>query len=610
MNNPATPPAGPIDRVVRFWFTATDPTTLGMMRIITGLVVLYVHAVYSLDFQAFFGKQSWYGQRYVDRERHEMPWMIPPAFGPEAWNEYVPAAHVPQQSHRREAFMAFVRNLPETKADRAAKFQFVTRLQKLGNVVPLIEGLTYVRDLPTDDRARAVRLDAMVTASTRTAIDKIPGYFDTLPPEGAAESRTAVRADIEAFFTILPKDTDARRYVLDHMLETSFPNFQALMVFLLELPDDAVKRQELLDYLDFWNTEARKAVWVGNTTFSIWFHITDPTEMAIAHAGVLLIILLFTLGVCTRTTSILTWLAAVSYIHRTQQVLFGMDTMMNILLLYLMVGNSGAALSVDRWWSRYRAAKRSLAATGTIDATTQAFLAKPPASVSAGFALRLTQVHFCIIYLAAGMSKLKGATWWNTNAYWDTVANPEFTLIHFEWYESLLRGLVSERAFFAAAAAGGVAFTFIMELGLPFLVWTRLRPYVIIGGVLFHFGIAIFMGLNLFGMLMMTLLLSYMPGCAIREILFGVPSTEKLQLRVRPTDPAAVRAGAIAVASDTEERITCTPTTTGSAFEVVGTTDPPANVLLKTVGLYKPVAWLTLIPIVGRKLRERIAPTH
>ncbi len=122
----------------------------------------------------------------------------------------------------------------------------------------------------------------------------------------------------------------------------------------------------------------------------------------------MLVVAAFTLGLFTRVTAVLTWLAAVSYIHRTQQVLFGMDTMMNILLLYLMIGNCGAALSIDRLLARRRAARLSLGRTGTIDEATKAYLAAPPKSMAAGFALRLTQVHFCIIYMAAGMSKLKG----------------------------------------------------------------------------------------------------------------------------------------------------------------------------------------------------------
>jgi hypothetical protein len=221
-------------------------------------------------------------------------------------------------------------------------------------------------------------------------------------------------------------------------------------------------------------------------------------------------------------TSVLTWLAAVSYIHRTQQVLFGMDTMMNLLLIYLMIGPSGAALSLDRWRAKRRAARLSRARHGgSLDPLAEQFLAGPPKSVAAGFALRLVQVHFCFIYFAAGLSKLKGAAWWNHTAAWDTMANPEFTMITFQFYEDALQAFVKYRPVYAFSAAAVVIFTFFMELGLPFLVWTRLRPYMVVGGVLFHFGIGTFMGLNLFGLLMMTLLLAYVPGEVIKAQIAG-----------------------------------------------------------------------------------------
>ena len=58
---------------------------------------------------------------------------------------------------------------------------------------------------------------------------------------------------------------------------------------------------------------------------------------------------LFTVGLCTRVTSRAHLAGGGRRTSTaTQQVLFGMDTMMNILLFYLMIGNSGAALSVDR----------------------------------------------------------------------------------------------------------------------------------------------------------------------------------------------------------------------------------------------------------------------
>src|SRR5207249_8487781 len=71
------------------------------------------------------------------------------------------------------------------------------------------------------------------------------------------------------------------------------------------------------------------------TTLFRSFHITNSKLMAATHVLVLIFIVLFTVGFCTRVTSVLTWLAVVGYIHRTNQILFGMDTMMNILLIYL-----------------------------------------------------------------------------------------------------------------------------------------------------------------------------------------------------------------------------------------------------------------------------------
>jgi hypothetical protein len=218
--------------------------------------------------------------------------------------------------------------------------------------------------------------------------------------------------------------------------------------------------------------------------------------------------------------SVLTWLAAMSYLNRNPQILFGQDTMMNILLIYLMIANCGAALSVDRWLACRRARKLSLEKSGTIDAATAAYLAAPMPSPSAGLAQRMLQVHFCFIYMAAGLSKLKGSAWWNHNAFWDTLINPEFTMVHFQWYENILRQTAASRPVFAMIAATGVWFTLVLEIALPFLVWTRLRPYVIIMGFMLHAGVGVFMGLLIFSLLMMTMLVSFIPGTAIRAVLF------------------------------------------------------------------------------------------
>ena len=40
----------------RFWFTAVDPIVLSLVRILTGAMLFYTHAVWSLGLEAFFGE--------------------------------------------------------------------------------------------------------------------------------------------------------------------------------------------------------------------------------------------------------------------------------------------------------------------------------------------------------------------------------------------------------------------------------------------------------------------------------------------------------------------------------------------------------------------------
>jgi hypothetical protein len=43
----------------RFWFTPQDAATLGVIRICTGAMLFYTHAVWSLDLEGFFGSAGW-----------------------------------------------------------------------------------------------------------------------------------------------------------------------------------------------------------------------------------------------------------------------------------------------------------------------------------------------------------------------------------------------------------------------------------------------------------------------------------------------------------------------------------------------------------------------
>jgi hypothetical protein len=281
------------------------------------------------------------------------------------------------------------------------------------------------------------------------------------------------------------------------------------------LPVDPAERDRVLQYAQKWGLDPRAVSTRGNPYWSIWFHVVDRESMRLIHGGVLVVMFLFTIGLCTRITSALTWLAALCYIQRSPITLFGMDTMMNIALFYLMIGPSGAALSMDRLIARYRQAQRHRQ-TGSTTLTSG-----PEPTVSANFALRLMQVHFCIIYMAAGLSKLTGSSWWSGTALWGTVANYEFTPLRFAFYAESLRWLCQHRLLWEIVMTGGILYTLALEIAFPFLVWqNRFRGLMIAGSVVLHTVIALTMGLIGFGLFMLVLVLSFLPSQVIHEF-FG-----------------------------------------------------------------------------------------
>lgn len=266
--------------------------------------------------------------------------------------------------------------------------------------------------------------------------------------------------------------------------------------------------------LDWDGSIENQQVPKGWPVFSIFFHVTDPNWILAVHVLVLVLIVLFTVGFCTRITSVLVWMGSISYIQRTPTTLFGLDTMTNILLLYLMIGPSGAALSLDRLIARWRKRKDGEE------------LGPPEPSVSANVAIRLFQIHFCIIYFMAGISKLQGARWWSGTALWYTVANYSFAPMHSSLYLNILVIVSNHRWLWELLMFGGAVFTLFLELSFPYLVWRpRWRWIMISGSILLHTGICLLMGLGAFGMAMLTMVLCFIPSEIVQQTIGRIKKT-------------------------------------------------------------------------------------
>jgi hypothetical protein len=536
----------------RFWFTPADPTPLCLMRIVTGLLVLYVHVAYTFDLQALFGRDGWYPTAMADQERREWPVFVPSS----TWDPRM-TFRMPENADQRHALRVFMENLAGDPERQNRTFDLLTSLPAT-DPEAWQDAVTFLRLLPRDPVEREDKLRNMVKAppaddpdaNQRARNEGLYGrYLLGLDPK----LREQFRVNAHALAEMLPADVNERRELFTLLLQQQARGIEVLVSVVRHITEKcptAADRKAYLDYTEYWSSppDDEDLIRMGHPVYSPFFHLTNPTGIDVLHGVHLAIIVLFTLGVCTRVTSVMTWLVGLAYIQRNPLALFGQDTMMNLCLFYLMFAPCGATWSVDWLVNRYRAGKDALKAGR-----------RPPADfgprpmVSANVVIRLIQINYCMMYLSAGLAKLKGNSWWTGTAVWYTMTNPEFSPLNIPVFRNALVWLCQDQHRWLWESYMNVmnVFTLSLEIGLPFLVWTRMRPVMIFGAILLHLGIALNMGLVVFSLFMFALLLAWIPPDAIRR-LFGRPPARlpKIELRFTGKDPRQRRAAAVVYAAD------------------------------------------------------------
>ncbi|HEX3869512.1 MAG TPA: HTTM domain-containing protein [Pirellulales bacterium] len=234
----------------------------------------------------------------------------------------------------------------------------------------------------------------------------------------------------------------------------------------------------------------------GDATWAFsWFWLIHSSALLWAvHIAALAVFAMLMLGLFSRVVSVLAFVSALSYVNRTPGALFGLDQINLMLAMYLMVGPCGDAFSLDRW----RAAKRA----------GEEF---PPAEPSTGanLAIRLVQVHMCIIYFFAGLSKMQGQSWWFGDALWGAFANFEYQSMDMTWMHN-----------WPYTVAIMTQTTVYWELFFPVLVWPRLtRPIVLLLALPLHLGIGLCLGMWTFGLVMLIGCASFISPHVVRAVL-------------------------------------------------------------------------------------------
>lgn len=272
----------------------------------------------------------------------------------------------------------------------------------------------------------------------------------------------------------------------------------------------------------------------------------------------------------------LSWLLHLTLMNTAPCSNYGADQFLHIGLFYLMLSPCGDALSIS-----------SLQNPGRT-------------STAARFWLRLIQLHLCVAYLASGIEKSVGVQWWSGEVIWRALNLPVYAQFDMTWlapHECVLR-----------LAAWG---TLIIEIGYPLFIWprkTRMLWVFLVASL--HIGIALLLGLGIFGLTMLSLTV-----CA-----FGLPAffEESKVTGLSETGSLGPRAivffdGACAgcnlfvrwvLKKDSEKRILVAPLQGQSAASLLGDTDLNSIVLLAGVHRYeKSEAILRLLTILNWKTR-------
>ncbi len=228
-------------------------------------------------------------------------------------------------------------------------------------------------------------------------------------------------------------------------------------------------------------------------SWSLWDYVPQAAVLPAYLLG-LVVITLWTLGGWCRLTGPLVWVLIHSTVRRLPVMLFGFDAVMGTFVLYLAItGTGGESLSIDRLLARRKGTEPS-----------------PTAPLRGTVALRLLQLQMCLIYGAAGLSKLLGEPWWTGSAAYFLVANTEFRGV------SILESLGESHMLTAICTF----FPLWTEILYPVAIWPKLlRPLVLILTIGMHLAIATTLGLWEFSLAMIAANLAFVDGAWIRRIL-------------------------------------------------------------------------------------------
>jgi hypothetical protein len=222
----------------------------------------------------------------------------------------------------------------------------------------------------------------------------------------------------------------------------------------------------------------------GQLSLLLW--LESPGGLWTVHGLAIVAAVLFTAGVFTRVTSVLTLVVFLTYVHRAPMITGIVEWVLAFGLFYLCFAPAGRCCSIDAWWH-----------------ATDGGRSGP--SLSANITTRLLQVHTAVVYGMMGITMLASPnqTWWYGEAVWYLIARPESRLVDLTW----LADHVNLINFWSH-------WVVFYELAFAVLIWNRwARPLLLAAGVPHWLALALVSGQAPFCLTMLALNLAFLsPG--------------------------------------------------------------------------------------------------
>jgi hypothetical protein len=234
-------------------------------------------------------------------------------------------------------------------------------------------------------------------------------------------------------------------------------------------------------------------LWHGSTAVVVLFAVTLAAAAAL------------TLGFASRLAALLVWIGIVSFEHRNSLVSNSGDGLVRNLAFFCMLAPSGAALSLDRFLK-----------------TRERFWEFP---ARAPWALRLIQLQISFGYLTAVWDK-------SGNALWRSGTAVSYSLRIQDIHRFATPAFITHSVVITELLTFG---TIVTESLLAILIWNRkLRPWVLLAGVLLHLSIDFWILVGFFSYAMFCGYIAFTPPeTASRWILAARDRVPRIRV-VRP----------------------------------------------------------------------------